>query len=611
MKNKICLVTIFKDDSEYDVIERMLSTFMPYCSDLVSVLTGVSGKHDKLIKLIKKYNGTFKVTNPTSNPKIYSNLDGKVIFSNFAEARNVSFELAETIDCDWYMWADADDVLLGGENLDDIATLAKEQKMDSVFFNYWYSVKVKSDGTYSHKDVEIDQLRERLLRPKFFKWVSRLHEIALPKEDAYKPKVTEWKYDTKKKNNIVWVHLSDNERFQSNNTRNIQILNIQAEEEQWKDPRTIEYIAKTYYDMNTKEMDEKAIPLFEKYLELSGWEEERAINWEYLGKIYARQGKLQDAITCMHSAIQEFPNRHLNYLYLAEYYFRISRFDYADYWVNVALRMDKPQTSTTISNPLEIMYMACSIKANLAVKRLDLDDALEWLNKRKELAETEDDKIIDDIKDAKYFNQIGLAIFNLSRYLKEKGHLDKLKTLLDVIPPEFATEPFVHQIANEVIPPKKWGDKSIVYFASFTGPHFEQWDYRSLEKGIGGSETAVIALSEEWAKKGYEVTVFCDPPNGRSSISPAGVVYRPYWEMNWKDEFNTLILWRSPFLLDLDINAKKLFMDLHDIASNLDYTPERVKKLDKVFFKSKWHRSQVPNVPDDKALVISNGIYEI
>lgn len=610
MKSKICLTAIFKDDSEYEVIERMLGSFMPYCSGLAVALTGTSGKFDRLKKLIKKYNGDYIECNPTTHPQIYSNIGDKTIFSNFAAAREEPFKLADLKEYDWYLWADADDVLIGGEYLDKIALNAKEQKMDSVFFTYWYSVNVRKDGTYTDKDVQIDHLRERLIRPRFFKWVSRLHEIALPKEDNYKPRFTDWKYDPKKTENIVWVHLTNKERADANNLRNIEILKLQIEEENYKDPRTISYLAKTYFDMNTDEADNQAIPLFEKYLEMSGWEEERSINWEYLAKIYMRKQQYADAISCMHSAIQEFPDRHLNYLYLAEAYFNIGRIDYAEFWVDVASRMKPPQARTTIGNPVEIMFLTASIKANIAVKKLNLDDAIYWLKVRNEIGHLEDEELIKQLEDAKYYNQIGLAFFNIARYLKERGHTERIRQLLDVIPPEYGKEPFVHQIANEISESKKWSNKSIVYYASFGTEHFEQWDYRSLAKGIGGSETAVIALSEEWTKKGYEVTVFCDTFNGDEYVSPSGVVYRPWWQINWKDQFNTLILWRSPHLLDMEFNTKKLYMDLHDIASNLDYTPDRVKKLTGVFFKSKWHRSQVPNVPDNKALIISNGIYE-
>jgi hypothetical protein len=81
--------------------------------------------------------------------------------------------------------------------------------------------------------------------------------------------------------------------------------------------------------------------------------------------------------------------------------------------------------------------------------------------------------------------------------------------------------------------------------------------------------------------------------------------------MNWNDEFETLILWRSPHLLDIPmLKAKRLWMDLHDIVDPLGWGVERINKIDKVFFKSSWHRTNLPQLPDNKAVVISNGVVE-
>lgn len=104
---------------------------------------------------------------------------------------------------------------------------------------------------------------------------------------------------------------------------------------------------------------------------------------------------------------------------------------------------------------------------------------------------------------------------------------------------------------------------------------------------------------------GKKVTVYaeCD-----DHISQDGVIYKHWSKINWKDTFNVLILWRSPHLLDREIKAKKIFMDLHDIASQLDWSEERMSKVAGVFFKSQYHRRMLPKLPEEKAIVLSNGI---
>jgi hypothetical protein len=177
---------------------------------------------------------------------------------------------------------------------------------------------------------------------------------------------------------------------------------------------------------------------------------------------------------------------------------------------------------------------------------------------------------------------------------------------LQLAPEQYKDEQFLPQIAN-ALPPKKWGEKSIVYYASWGAKHLELWNGDSLKKGIGGSESAVIYLSKKWINMGYDVTVFCDCPK-MEIIN--GVLYAPYFLMNFNDEFETLILWRSPHLLDLNFKVKNLFMDLHDICDPSQWNQARIDKVNKVFFKSKWHRTNLPSLPDSKAVVISNGVVE-
>jgi hypothetical protein len=101
---------------------------------------------------------------------------------------------------------------------------------------------------------------------------------------------------------------------------------------------------------------------------------------------------------------------------------------------------------------------------------------------------------------------------------------------------------------------------------------------------------------------GYTVTVYGDP------IKPCvinGVRYFPYYWFNRDDEFNILINWRSPMLVG-KVKAKKLLIDLHDIFNPSDYTEERLRNIDKIMVKSRFHRELAPNIPDEKIVIISN-----
>jgi hypothetical protein len=152
--------------------------------------------------------------------------------------------------------------------------------------------------------------------------------------------------------------------------------------------------------------------------------------------------------------------------------------------------------------------------------------------------------------------------------------------------------------------PRKWEENEICYFANVGTKHFFQWDGNSISKGVGGSETAVIRLAEEWTKAGYRVTVYGDP---EKITKINGVTYLPWYHFNKDDEFNIFIQWRNAQLAG-KIKCKKFLVDLHDVFSGLDFSPEQIEAIDKFMVKSKWHRKLAPNISDDKFSIVGNGI---
>ena len=61
-------------------------------------------------------------------------------------------------------------------------------------------------------------------------------------------------------------------------------------------------------------------------------------------------------------------------------------------------------------------------------------------------------------------------------------------------------------------------------------------------------------------------------------------------------------------MLDYEINADRIYMDMHDVISDGEFTKKRVDKLTGVFVKSEFHKSLFPSVPDEKFIVVPNGI---
>ncbi len=107
---------------------------------------------------------------------------------DFAAARNFNFSQA---DGDWLVWADADDTLVGAENLKETVSLCEENNINSAMFPYHYLVD-------ENGNVKCIQARERLIKNNgLYKWIGRLHEAMLPVSKLAK---------SIKLSNTVWVH---------------------------------------------------------------------------------------------------------------------------------------------------------------------------------------------------------------------------------------------------------------------------------------------------------------------------------------------------------------------------------------------------------------------
>ncbi len=109
--------------------------------------------------------------------------------------------------------------------------------------------------------------------------------------------------------------------------------------------------------------------------------------------------------------------------------------------------------------------------------------------------------------------------------------------------------------------------------------------------------------------------VFYGDPQDDAGIYD-GVEYRNWHDMNIKDSFNILILWRAVGFADNPFNSKQTYLWMHDVPSNADYTEKRISRIDKVMPLSEYHKSllrmykggKFVKFPEDKVVISNNGI---
>lgn len=581
--SKIAAALIIKDDSELDRLRNCLNSFAKHVDHIF--ITGTWQPQAKIKKLCKEYGASWSFY-PWDK--------------NFSNARNFNFSQVSK-DYDWIFWCDTDDIVVGAENFRVAIERAEKANIKAIFARYLYQVEI-DEKTGEIKNIIIEHLRERLVKNDgTFEWVAPIHETLIEKVPSGKTDFQDF----------MVVHLTDGEQMLHSMYRNIEILETEVMNNP-QDPRPIYYLAKAYFDTREEmllyekageDVDSITIELFKDYLRKSGWPEERAQCWEYISMIHRERNEFKLGINALLQALYEAPVFTSIYIQLALSYVVMKDWVKALHWVKLAGQVEIPKT-TLVINPRDYKAMILEALFHIYVNTGKLDECEKVCEGLVAIAPTDLNKErLASVQDVRYRNNLAHWTVKLANHLHNTNQVQQLKALINSIPLEIVNEPVLIDLRNQFMPPKQWDEDSIVIYC---GPGFEKWSPKNVSQGIGGSEEAVIYASKELAKLGWKVTVFGDPQEDAGLHE--GVDYVPHYEINWNDNFNILISWRQIGLFDLPVKAKKTYLWNHDIQNPMEYKPERVNKIDKVFFLSKWHRENVPNLDESKVMYTANGL---
>lgn len=503
---------------------------------------------------------------------------------DFSAARNFNFSQAKE---DYILWLDADDTLEHPEKLRKLVDQAETLGISGYWTMYKYAFDENGNCTDMHWKAQL------LKNDGHFRWAGKIHE------DPIQLKAVKWA----KTFDITRVHHSTEERGKQSFERNLRILENSHKEDP-NEPRTMFYLGRTYAAMKEYK---KAIGILQKYLEKSGWDDERYEARLLIGQCYVALDDFDTALLAYNDALLEKETNPDAYIYKGICYLNKEQWENALYNLNLSLTFDIPD-AVTYFNPMfyrRDVYASIAI-ANLQLSRLtDAWDAIQ-LALKEDPKQKENLELAGFIKAAKEKHDTARKYAELAKYLDSHKGGRNIPTLLSTVPADLIDNEIVLALRNRFMPPTKWPNKSI---AVFCGTSAEDWTPDNMNTGgIGGSETAVIELTNRLAKMGWKVTVFNQgnhPPEGQYF---GDVEYQNYWKFNVKDEFDVLWVWRLPEMFDYDLQARVKILDLHDVMNPLDFTPERVARMDKIFVKTNFHRSLFPNVEDEKFVVVGNGI---
>jgi glycosyltransferase involved in cell wall biosynthesis len=500
--------------------------------------------------------------------------------NDFSKARNFNFEQV-TKSYTHILWLDADDGLRGIERLKGI--LYEHPEVDTFVLNYLYAFDEDRNPTIVHMKTQVVKNDGCVV------WKGMIHEDLQPTRD-----INPWFLQ-----GIDRIHLTDEKHSEESRERNLEIAMEQAKKEE-NDPRSWWNLGNAYRGVNDYQM---ALDAFDIFLDDSQADEEKYLCRLRRAECYWALGKRTHAIQEAQLAIgirPEYPDAYnvLGSLYLDDGMYEDSIKTYLS-----GIVKKPPIHSILVYNPRDYDWqpMKNLAKAYWMFGRPDM--SLPLLEKCLELvpSDPETERIVVQLREeTRIFNEVLKA----AERLKQITDRDELKRELDALPIEYQAHPAIAVIRNSTFVKETSSGRDLVFYCGNTG---ETWNPETAkQKGIGGSEEAIIWLSKLLTERGWNVEVYANC--GTEDRIHDGVKWRPFWLWNVRDKQDAVVIWRHPSPLKFDINATKIYVDLHDVIQDGEFTPERIAKITKVFVKSQFHRSLFPSIPDEKVIVCPNGI---
>jgi glycosyltransferase involved in cell wall biosynthesis len=233
------------------LLEKCILSIREHVKEIVIIDTGSTD--GTTIEIAKKYADIFESYSACNNSETG-------LIENFAQARQRSYDLGNQ---PWTLWLDADDIIEGAENLAKIIESHVDLKEDDavgVMFPYEYSYNEAGQCTCKH-------YRERLVFNKDkFHWVNPVHEVLIPKDGI--------RYTLNTIETVVYKHQRQYGTKVHEPGRNLRILRNYFEKVGDSDARQMYYLGLECF--NSGLIDE-AIQHLSKYVDISGWDDERAM----------------------------------------------------------------------------------------------------------------------------------------------------------------------------------------------------------------------------------------------------------------------------------------------------------------------------------------------
>lgn len=564
---KIALCMMVRDVAPY--IADCLSSVIAHVDELCIVDTGSKDETmaviDDVANMRMGYERPFIykkaifnwITNPESffrdEAESFKGIDviempftGTMVLSDYAKARQMSFDMAES---KYRMWIDSDDIVKGADAIEAILENMEKNKIDCSLMNYDYEEDV-------HGRIVNKLLRTRIIsRDNQGRWENPIHE-------AYGPL---GKIEVINENVINIVHRAKAlEKVQPHRIpfRNYKVLMWRIDQME-KNQLPIHPRMYFYLGNETRPYQpQKAIDYLSKYVEISEWAEEKCLAHVYMGHTLEAQGMMAEAEAHYATAMGIYPKPEA-YFGMARVAFYRKQWKKTIYFHKLGRKTMSEIKDVLHCNPLDRHYYP-AIAAGTAYLALG------------------------DVIQAQKIAEEGLT------------HAPKDLQLQGISETAFSILNKKHRILDIVI---------------HTGRSVETWNGRSPRLGgLGGSETAVVLMSEALVRRGHRVKVFCHCEGMEGTLS--GVEYIPYDKFkDYKGNIDIFVASRRPVTFNEEtINARAKILWIHDAHMGVGafQLSQGMLQADAFFCLSAWHKANIldhyPYLDPEKIIVTRNGI---
>ena len=569
--------------NESGQLKFCLQSIRPYVEEIVVVDTGsVDSSQD----IAKEFADKFEIFTDCNDDQ------GRIV--SFALARQRSFDLATK---PWCFWVDGDDEVVGANKLIDVVNKAEKEKdgrPTMIMLPYEYSHDENGNVTCLH-------YRERIINPKSeFEWKGPVHEVCSPKSSA----------QALQSDAVKIVHKRQKSGKVIEPNRNLRILKSHYEKVGESDVRQLYYLGLEYG--NAGDIG-NSIKFHKRYVELSGWDDEKFLACMKISEHYQGFGDYENAIQWALKALTVREGWSEAYFSLGKsYYFMAQRggpeekrnWEKCVHFIRLGLQMPPTRTVLFI-NPMERQFEMHRF-LNLALNKIgDVRGALESCDTALKIKPDSSIELNRNL----YVSFLAKSdITNKINDLVNAGGLSQevKNTVLDLINSNDISKINNTKIEPIAVPSNKL---DIVFYV---GPGVEPWNPDIIKKnGIGGSETAVYEMSRRLVKFGHSVRVFGHCENIEGNFD--GVNYLNFTKYR-NISCDVLITSRRPRAIDdeFNVSSKVSFCWVHDIHCGNDLNHSRSLRIDKFLVLSNWHREFFLNhykfIHPSQVITTRNGI---